>query len=59
MPDLRDKIEARRFKRLVAEARRRYGGPSRYAMPLTSRPPQHEDADEEPRLATKRDEPRE
>lgn len=53
-------METRRFERLVAEARRRYGGPNRYAMPLTSRPPRPGAAEDgEPCTPAKRDQPRE
>ncbi len=40
VPKFRDRMETRRFLRLLAEARRRYGGPSRYAAPIQERSPE-------------------
>ena len=39
MPKFHERMESRRFLRLLAEARRRYGGLNRYTGPTTEGPP--------------------
>jgi len=39
VPKFRERMESRHFLRLLAEARRRYGGFNRYTGPTTGGPP--------------------